>query len=713
MRIKNAAFSALAISLAAPTFAQQAGSDDGSAMLIDEIIVTARKRSETVMDIPMSVAAFSAENIEQAGYTNVNDLIEAVPGVTYAGLQGESQGDSASFRGVSTNTGDPTLQNSSKFIDGVYVSGSLSTILFTDIERVEVIKGPQSALFGRATFSGAINYITKKPTDELSGSINATFAEYGEQRLNGTVSGPIIDGKLAGRISAGLQKDGSPYNNINTGGDMGDNDIQTGSVALLFTPTEALSANLYVSYTDGQLGEAIRATTPLNEGELEFPLEAKIGGNLDQLGTPGIDTEAFRANLTIDYDFNGYTLTSITGHGTEDTTNEADGDYQPEKTLAFLSFLCNAGPFVGPDCDIFQTVIVRELETNFQEFRITSPGGEKLNWLAGVSYFDESFLTSRQRNFRQPPVDKSTENISIYGSVSYDFTEMLTVTVDARYQEEEVVVTNLDSGLVQDGDFNSFLPRLIAEYTPTESMMVYGSISKGNKPGTFNAVGPPEFAVVDEEELISYEIGTKFTTADNRFSVEAALYYMDWTNQVFRFNDPRPTVGSYFINAGETDITGIDLSAVARFTPNLRATIAYSYVNAEFQVFESNDALNVTGDADVSGNRTPRTPENSLFASLQYEAPLALFGGGNDWFARADVSYRDEQFIDEINLEFLEPQTLVNLRTGIDTGNIRLTLFVDNVFDNSAPTTGFRFGTVALVGLPVGRQFGITGNYNF
>ncbi|MFT7289334.1 MAG: iron complex outermembrane receptor protein [Halieaceae bacterium] len=712
MKLRNTALPTIALSLAMPALAQQPANAGDNQIVLEEIIVTARKRSETVMEIPMTVSAFSAKDIENAGFTNVADLIEAVPGVTFGGYQAEGQGDSPSFRGVATNTGDPTLQNSSKFVDGVYVSGSLATILLTDIERVEVIKGPQSALFGRATFSGAINYITKKPTDELSGSVNATFAEYGEQRLNGTVSGPIIAGKLAGRISAGIQKDGSPYNNITNGAEMGDNDVKTGSVSLSFTPTEALSANLYLSYTDAQLGEAIRATTGLNEGELDFPDVSVIGGNVDQLDNPGIDSEAMRINLTVDYDLNGYTLTSITGHGYEDTLNQADGNYDPSK-VSFLSFLCNEGPFVGPDCSIFQTVTLRELETNFQEFRITSPDGEPLRWLAGVSYFDEEFLTDRQRNFSQSPVNKTTDNISIYGSVSYDFTEMVTVTADARYQQEEVEVETLDTGALQQGDFNSFLPRVIVEYSPSDSALVYASVSKGNKPGTFNAVGPPEFAVVDEEQLWSYEIGTKFSTADNRFSVEASLYYMDWTDQVFRFNDPRPTVGSYFINAGETDIYGIDLSAVARLTTNLRATFAYSHVAAEFNVFESTLAETVTGNSDVSGNATPRAPENSLFASLQYNAPLALWGGGNDWFARADVSYRDEQYIDEINLEYLAPQTLVNLRTGIDTGAVRLTLFVDNAFDNDAQTTGFRFGAVALVGLPVGRQFGVTANYDF
>jgi len=205
MKLRTALLASVAMSLALPASAQQ--------VALEEIVVTARKRSETLLEIPLTVSAFSADDIEQAGYTTISDLIEAVPGVQYGSFEAEGRGDSASFRGVATNTGDPTLQNSSKFIDGVYVSGSLFTALLSDLERVEVIKGPQSALYGRATFSGAINYITKKPSNEFEGSISATVAEYDEIQLSGSLSGPIVEDRLAIRISGGLLSKGSEYNN--------------------------------------------------------------------------------------------------------------------------------------------------------------------------------------------------------------------------------------------------------------------------------------------------------------------------------------------------------------------------------------------------------------------------------------------------------------------------------------------------------------------
>lgn len=708
MRLRTALLATVAVSVAlpvsAPVFAQQ--------MALEEIVVTARKRSESLLEIPLTVSAFSAADIEQAGYTTITDLVGAVPGVTYGSFEAEGRGDSASFRGVATNTGDPTLQNSSKFIDGVYVSGSLFTALLSDLERVEVIKGPQSALYGRATFSGAINYITKKPSDELEGSISATVAEYDEIQLSGSISGPIVEDRLAVRLSGGYLTKGSEYNNITNGAEMGEDDIFSISTALRFTPSDALTADLNLSYSDADLGEAPRATTALNSGELAFPLTSVIGGNVDQLDKPGIQSETFRGSLSLNYDMNGYTLTSISGYGEEDTVNQADGNYDPTK-VGFLSFLCNAGPFVGPDCSIFQTVTERELESKFQEFRITSPEDASLRWIAGASYFEEDFSTARLRNFRQSPNIKTSDNLSVFGSVSFDATEQVSVSFDGRYQTEDIKVENLDTGAIQEGEFNSFLPRVIVEYTPNADTLLYISAAKGNKPGTFNSSGPPQFAVVDEESLWTYEAGTKLSLADGMFSIQAAGYFIDWTNQVFRFNDPDPTVGSYFINAGETEVWGADFSVNARFTDHLSGAFSYSYVDTEFQVFESANALTILGDASVAGNSTPRTAKNSLYANLEYQAPLNMMGDGYEWFARADLTYRDEMFIDELNLESIGPQTLVNLRLGIDTGPARVTLFVDNVTDSDALTTGFRFGAVALVGLPQSRQFGVSASYKF
>ena len=695
---------ALAIPVSQPAFAQ--GAD------LEEIVVTARRRNESLLEIPLTVTAFSADQIERAGYSTIADLVTAMPGVTYESYEAEGRGDSPSFRGVSTNTGDPTLQNSSKFIDGVYVSGSLYTVLLDDLERVEVTKGPQSALFGRASFSGAINYITKKPGNELEGSLRASFAEEDEYQLSASVSGPLVADTLLFRLGAGTFSQGSPYANITNGADMGKQNINSFSASVRLMPSSQLTADLRLMYTEAQFGEAARATTALNMGELDFPATSVIGGNTDQLPNPGIDSKTFRASLNVNYEMtNGYELSFIAGAGQEDTVNESDGNYNPNVS-SFLFFLCS-GPYAGPGCSIFQTVTEREIESSFAELRIASPDEGQFRWLAGVSYFDEDFNTARIRNFRRPPSFKTSTSFSVFGSVSYEVSDKLTLSLDGRMQGEEIELNIPETGRNQTDDFDSFLPRLLAEYQLDDDTLLYFSTAKGNKPGNFNASAPPEFLTVDEEEMWNYEIGTKRSALEGKLTIQAAAYFIDWTNQVYRFNDPDPEYGSYFINAGETDVVGVDISLAASLSECLSATLAYSWIDTEFQFFLSNNALTVLGDANVAGNETPRTANNSLFASLQYRAPLAAFGGESEWFAGVDISYRGEMFIDELNLETIEPRTLVNVRGGIDTGKARIAAFVNNVTESDALTTGFRFGAVALVGLPMPRQAGVSISLDF
>ncbi len=698
------AASVLAFPISQPALAQ--------GVQLEEIVVTARKRDESLLDIPLTISAFSAEQIERAGYTTIADLVNAVPGVNYESYEAEGRGDSPSFRGVSTNTGDPTLQNSSKFIDGVYVSGSLYTVMLDNVERVEVTKGPQSALFGRASFSGAINYITKKPTNDFQGNLRLSIAEENEYQVSGSLSGPIAEDKVLFRVSAGTFSQGSPYTNITNGAKMGQQDIDSISATLRLTPSEQFTADLMVSYTDAEFGEAARATTALNMGELEFPAISVIGGNTDQLPNPGLDSETIRASLNVNYEFtNGYELSVIAGTGKEDTVNESDGNYDPNVS-SFLFFLCS-GPYAGPGCSIFQTVTEREIESSFAELRIASPDEGQWRWLAGASWFDEDFNTARIRNFRRPPSFKTSTSMSLFGSVSVEVSDKLTLSFDGRLQGEEIELTVPETGRDQSDDFDSFLPRVLAEYQLDEGTLLYFSAAKGNKPGNFNPSAPPGFFIVDEEEMWNYEFGTKLSALEGRLNFQAAGYFIDWTNQVYRFNDPDPNYGSYFINAGETDVVGADFSVAAILSECWSASLGYSWIDTEFQVFESNNAITVLGDADVSGNETPRTADNSLFASLQYTSPFSGFGGESQVFAGVDVSYRGEMFIDELNLETIEPRTLVNVRGGIDTGTVRLTAFVNNLFDEDALTTGFRFGAVALVGLPMPRQAGVSVNLDF
>ena len=198
MKTTNLFLALLALVLAVPALQPAFAQGEN----IEEIVVTARKREESLADVPLSISVFTAEEIKQRGMVTISDVAQATPGVSWTSYEAEGRGDSPSIRGMSTNTGDPTLQNARVFVDGVFISGSLFSTLLSDIERVEVIKGPQNALFGRATFAGAINYITRRPSNEFEGAIDLTAADHGETMVTGRIAGPIIEDTLLFKLNA-------------------------------------------------------------------------------------------------------------------------------------------------------------------------------------------------------------------------------------------------------------------------------------------------------------------------------------------------------------------------------------------------------------------------------------------------------------------------------------------------------------------------------
>lgn len=240
----------VAVLVAAPTFgqgesttAQEAPSD----VVLEEITVTARKTDERLLDAPLSITAFSADDIERKGFTGLEDVARSAPGVQYSQQGGQYPGRYASairFRGMNVNSDSPSLQLGSLFIDGIYALGGTHSIPFDDIERIEVIRGPQSATYGRSTFGGAINYITRTPSmTEYSGRLNASGANFGESDVSASFEGPIIEDKLSFRIGGRYYNRGTVFT-ASDGGGLGQESSKSISLSLVAKPVEALEIKL-------------------------------------------------------------------------------------------------------------------------------------------------------------------------------------------------------------------------------------------------------------------------------------------------------------------------------------------------------------------------------------------------------------------------------------------------------------------------------------
>jgi len=734
---------------AAPVWAQ----DDGNerVRIKDEIIVTARKTEETLLDVPLSITAIGEQEILDSGIDNIADIALQTPGFSFRQGFGRAEGGANSrpaIRGMSNVLGSP---NAGFFVDGIFVADSITSYQLDNLQRVEVIRGPQSALFGRNTFAGAVNFVTRDPGDELRGRVSATAAEHGAFELNGYVSGPIKEGILYGEINGRFDTFGGDYDNADGGDDLGKQQTANVGTKLVFTPTDAFTARLSLGYSqvrDGGFAYGGLGSQNLNCfepnvtgaffgidlssnrsrgyfcGEIEVPdVLAFNDAELNQLGYDGIERDTFRSSLQMDWDLdNGYTLTSITAYNSSDNINIFDNALVSSAT---------------PNFSIGKTA-----RNDFsQELRILSPRDKRFRWLAGGYYFEENDgegfdasgnfsadgLSNRPQLFDS---GDRVESIAGFGMVEYDATEDLTLSLEGRYQEDRITATDEVLGVadsttrpafnnVREVKFDSFLPRFTARYNLNTNTNLYGSIAKGNKPGGFNAVPTQaeffdpqdfteftrDFAIFDEESIWSYEVGLKGQDGEGRFNYNLAAYYIDWSDQQLTQSQPYTTASSggrsgttfpAVVNAGRSEIFGFEAELFGAYD-RFDYSLGYSYTNAELKDFYDENAEELfdtdgivsgqPGDVDgfngqLAGNKLPQTPAHQVNASLTYTMPI---GDEIDWFARADYNYESKRFVQVFNLAHTGDSHMLNIQTGVDRGNWRLSAFYNNVLNDDTP----------------------------
>lgn len=782
----------------------------GDPELLEEVIVTARKVGESIQEIPLSVQAFTAESISKQQIVNIEDVVKFTPGVVIANETGSRRNSAIRFRGIEPpNNVQRNLSTSSSFIDGVYLSGSSQWVSMFDLERVEVVKGPQSAFFGRATFSGAINYISKTPGNNFEGDVQAIVGDNGRQDLWLGVEGPIIEDKLAFRFSGRYYRyDGAWDNSPPPGGgrpgeeygDIGARESDTYSVTLYGTPTEDLSIkfrHLRNKDDDGPATQFIIAGEnnncgpfgggtsnyfcgTLNAGLLTrgVSIETSPLGDTRFADDLGYESENEFTSLVVDWDIagSGYTLSSVSGW-----YNEELSDYKAQ---------------IPDELDVFAEW---EDESFSQELRFASPQDRRFRWMIGAYYLDLEYYKGGQAGFPSPGPQgpfslgqprgapglfgvnpqptEAIENKAIFGSVGFDFTESLTLSLELRREEETLDIADsviqeampLDSSTDEQaiataqpfggteiplsGKFDATLPRVILDYKLSEDTMIYASYAEGNNPGGFNTeviqmeptVALPAFQAgnpgigynIEQAELESWEFGAKHTLASGRGFVNGAVYIMDWTNQRFgnfardqdSNGDGRFVAGSDrlgqqidFQGNGSTDIWGVELAGSYVFNDNWMASAGYNYTKTDIQEFLDSQSTRVFGSPDASGKEVAQAPNHTATISLDFNTPArSLFGQeGGEWFARWDAWYQSETYTWVINLAETEDAWMHNLRGGWRNDRFSVTAWVENLLDDdsvlaSRRTTGsFLTGTLGyFVSLPEPRTVGLTFTAHF
>jgi iron complex outermembrane receptor protein len=395
---------------------------------VEEIVVTARKKAENLQEVPISISAYSAKLLEDAGIQDINDLANFTSNMTFSESE-SGRINTPTIRGMSMIDTRGFDNNVSVFIDGVFVSGRAAQNQgMLDLERVEVVKGPQSALYGRNSFAGAINYVTKRPGDEFEGKAELTVGEYDLYELLGSVSGPLVENKLAGRVVASYDDDGGTYNNI-PGGDIGGHKNQRIMGTLRWTPNDALDISLDAYYADEEMDQLPLTIDPNNCGVLPitnssasyqagFPYwhcgEVK-GTSSDNLN---ISPPAFasksdtkRLSLNIEWDLGDYTVTSISAYTENDSYGMTDLDRtdrgaehygyitkeEYDDIIFILPGIIAPGVWGGPplnhpditdfEADTYIGSQGLDQEYASQELRIESSPDERFRWSAGAFYF--------------------------------------------------------------------------------------------------------------------------------------------------------------------------------------------------------------------------------------------------------------------------------------------------------------------------------------
>jgi outer membrane receptor protein involved in Fe transport len=605
-----------------------AGAPQASAqqLQLEEVIVTAQKRTESLQDVPIAVTAISGEKIVEAGIKGMEDLTTYVPNVQMFTSPGGGSPGRIYIRGIGTGNLAAFEQSVGTFVDGVYTGKFRQYLVpFLDVASVEVLKGPQGTLFGKNTVAGAMIINSARPTNTLEGEVRAQYEfEYGSQEYVGMVSGPITD-NLSGRLAAKYQDFEGYMDNLVRGTETPEVENSAVRGSLLWDATDTVQIYAKIDYAEQETTGANSQLTSIEgdfRGQIEHRdvLTAVENGKFDDKNTlnswskPGTETDSLNALFQLDWDLAGATFTSLTGYSEYDAEVLIDGD------MSDLFFIEQFNP--------------EEFEQISQEFRLSSAGGETLDYILGVylesqdlkyDSFNDISLTSLSAvnvpGSPVPPVDlrytglfeQDTETAAVFGQLSWRFIENWTLTGGLRYsyEEKEASLTNVASefgstvptdnpvilnivsnllnrspGIIEDDrdtDFVSWSANLTWDYS--DDGMAYLRAARGFKSGGFNnqladPADPSEFEY-DDEEANTVELGAKMTLLDGAASLNMAAFYTEIEgSQESSFLDSGFIVQNADVNSQGFEVEGRWMAA-----PFLNFVASVGYLDSEYDDF--------------------------------------------------------------------------------------------------------------------------------
>jgi iron complex outermembrane receptor protein len=677
---RNAVGWAVAACLAAPAPGLAAEGNAGAhAAALEEVMVTARKRAESVLEIPETVSTLSSETLERAGVTGLEDVGQLV---TNLNLSVRTDGfPNVSVRGVGSfgNT-----QGVGFYLDDVQLFGDASA-RFGDLERVEVLKGPQGTLYGGSNIGGAVRFIAARPDPtDLFGHVALTVGGQSIVDVEGSVNLPLGADWALRVFGMTASNDGYLKNPNSTRANGGRNDnprdigaIDQDAVRVALAGELGENLSLYASLRWNSLDGPNDPWSVELDDDFEFPDDIDLSTN------PRHERDTLAATLELAYSAAAFDVTSVTSWTDTDSDRETDLDNSQEFIL-----------------DLFRPQEIRVLS---QELRVSSTGDGPLEWLGGLYFLDYKddldssliFLggsslfdgivpdpaTEQSVVDLVPFEDRLRKRTQAAGFVTASYRAGdLELGGGLRVDRWKVRTTNRQSGLSGRQSETEILPRVsLTWYLGENGNNVYATYSRGFEPGGFNLgnfAGSTELFGFRAEKAANYEVGFKGRFADNRVTFTAAAFLIDYDRRQFELQAADPVTGDFvegIVNAGDSKQYGAEFDLAWQVTEALRLSAGAGYVDAEW------DSGTILADGtDLGGLTPPYVKDFTAVAAVDYERPV---GNGLRLFARGQVSYNSSFEVDLGNTVQNPSFTVASVRVGLGGERWQLSVAVENLFD--------------------------------
>jgi len=742
---KSVMSSAVLSAMLLGTHATLASAEDFFAL--EEVVVTAQKRAESLQDVPLSVQSLDGTKIKEANIQQISELSAYIPNFQ---MTETTVGNNVFIRGIGSGVNQGFEQSVGMFVDGIYAGrGQQFRAPFLDVARVEVLKGPQDTLFGKNTLAGAINITTERPTDEFEGELTATYGEeYDEQEYTGMISGPLSE-TVSGRLVGKYAKSDGYLENTYTGGSTPDSEESMVRASLLWDASDTLQVfakvesgkidtygrNVQVSNADGNffaVGGFVNRDLDSMEDYIAAGEDAQFDDKTtsDSFSPEKFESENNTAMLEVEKTLERHTLTSITGYSDYSYDDITDADFGP--------------------LQVIEQGVKQEFEQWSQEFRLTSDHDGDLQYVTGL-FLQKQELSSRgtidvdlspfgvkttfdligfpEATSTYRKMDQDTTTAALFGQLDWSVTEALSLTFGLRYGYEKKEATQsvdvtdfrdeshaptsdpgsvaLAAALAGTGvhayeDSRSgaqFTPTLGAQYHFESGTMVYVRLAQGFKSGGYNEAetsGIEDRFEYDDEEATSFEVGSKMRLLDGAATLNTSVFYTEYENrQVSSFEGLSFVVG----NAAKSISQGVEIDGRWRAAERLTLGLSMAYLDSTYSEFSNGtceafdtDAAKRVGEqcrSDLAGASTEYAPEWSASLNMRYVQPV---GETLQLALQLDANFADDfyfqQDLDSNDMQTAE--TIINARLSLfgDSGEWEVALVGKNLTDKTITASG-------------------------